>query len=176
MLKVVWALVGAILAISPAAFSASIYKKALSTKTNDYVGQGVVIGGQAGPGFTLLNVRRQNTKNLALERVILDIGDKEGKPMLNRLGYFHVAVEKEPSRVIIDLSQVLRSRVSEIELGRLFLKSPFIRKAEMSMEAGDNTAKIVLSTKVPVIAEIFQMPSADKKPGRIVIDIKKAQL
>ena len=89
-------------------------------------------------------------------------------------GYFHVSIEKEPMRVVIDLSQVLRSRVTEIELGRLFLKSPFVRKVEMSMEAGDNTAKIVLATKVPVVAEVFKMPSKDKA-SRIVIDIKKAK-
>lgn len=169
------AVVGLVLAVSPRAFSTSIYKKALSTKTDQYLSQGVVIGGQAGPGFTLLNVRRQNTKNLALERVILDIGDKEGKPLFNRVGYFHVSVEQAPARVVIDLSQMLGSRVSEISLGRLFLKSPFIKKAELSIEDGDNTAKIVLSTKVPVVAEVFQMPSKDK-PSRIVIDIKKARL
>ena len=152
-----------------------IYKRALSTKTDQYVGQGVFTGGQAGPGFTLLNVRRENSKNQTLERVILDIGDREGKPLLNRLGYFHVSVEKEPSRVVIDLSQVLRSRVSEISLGKLFLKSPFVCRAEMSMEIGDNTAKIVLDTKVPVVAEVFEMPSKNK-PSRIVIDIKKAKL
>ena len=47
--------------VTPQAFPASVFKKALSTKTDDYVGQGVFTGGQAGPGFTLLNVRRQNS-------------------------------------------------------------------------------------------------------------------
>lgn len=161
------------LMVAPSAFSASIYKKALSTKKEQYLTSGVVIGGQAGAGFTLLNVRRESSNKLAMERIIFDMGDREGQPLLNKLGYFHVSVEKNPSRIIIDLSQVSRSRVSEINLAKMFEKSPFISKVEMSMEPEDNAAKIVLNTKVPVAAEVFEMPS-DKKASRLVLDLKKA--
>jgi len=161
------------LMVAPFAFSASIYKKALDTKKDQYLTTGVVIGGQAGSGFTLLNVRRESSNKLAMERIIFDMGDREGQPLLKKLGYFHVSVEKNPSRVIIDLSQVARSRVSEINLAKMFEKSPFVAKVEMSMEPEDNAAKIVLNTKVPIAAEIFEMPS-DKKASRLVIDLKKA--
>jgi hypothetical protein len=157
------------------ASAASIYKKSLGTKVNQYVTNGVVIGGEAGSGFTLLGVRRANSSKAALERVILDIGDREGQPLLNKVGYFHVSIEKNPSRVIIDLSQTSRSKISELELAKIFAKSPFVTKAELMMEEEDNSAKIVLNTKVPVAAEVFRMPSA-KKASRIVIDLKKAKL
>lgn len=158
---------------TPNAFSASIYKKALGTKKEQYLTTGVVIGGQAGTGFTLLNVRRESSNKLAMERIIFDMGDRDGQPLLKKLGYFHVSVEKNPSRIVIDLSQVSRSRVSEINLAKMFEKSPFVSKVEMSMEPEDNAAKIVLNTKVPVAAEIFEMPS-DKKASRLVVDLKKA--
>lgn len=155
------------------AFGASIYKKALDTKKDQYLTSGVVIGGSAGPGFTLLNVRHETSKKLAMERIIFDLGNREGQPLLNKLGYFHVSVEKNPARVIIDLSQVARSRVSELDLARLFSKSPFVAKVEMSMEPEDSAAQIVLNTKGPIAAEVFEMPSA-KKASRLVIDLKKA--
>jgi hypothetical protein len=163
------------LVAGPTAFSASIYKKALSTKKDQYLTSGVVIGGQAGAGFTLLNVRRESSNKLAMERIIFDIGDRDGQPLLNRLGYYHISVEKNPSRIIVDLSQVAKSKVSEMDLARLFSKSPFVQKVEMSMEPEDNSAKIVLLTKEPVAAEIFEMQSA-KKASRIVIDLKKVKL
>ena len=162
-------------AISVPSLAASIYKRALDTKTDQYITQGVVIGGNSGAGFTLLNVRRESSSKLALERVILDIGDRDGKPLLNKLGYFHVSVEQNPSRVVIDLSQVNRSAVSEAGISRIFSKSPFVKTVEMMMEPEDNSAKLVLNTKVPVAAEIFKLPSASKA-SRIVIDIKKAKL
>jgi hypothetical protein len=62
-----------------------------------------------------------------------------------------------------------------MDLARLFSKSPFVQKVEMSMEPEDNSAKIVLLTKEPVAAEIFEMQSA-KKASRIVIDLKKVKL
>lgn len=155
------------------AFSASIYKKALDTKKNQYLTSGVVIGGQAGAGFTLLNVRREHSKKLSMERIIFDVGDRSGQPLLKRLGYFHVSVEKNPSRIVIDLSQVARSQVSEMDLARLFSKSPFVSKVEMSMEPEDSAAKIILNMKSPIAAEVFEMPS-QKKASRVVIDLKKA--
>ncbi len=170
-----WIVFAAAWMFAQPAFPASIYKRALDTKKDLYVSQGVVIGGKAGSGFTLLNVRRENSTKLAIERVILDIGDKEGQPLLNQLGYFHVSVEKNPPRVVIDLSQVRRSKVTEMEISRLFSKSPFIRDVELSMQAEDSSAKLVLNTRKPVAAEIFEMPSS-KKASRIVIDLKKAKL
>jgi hypothetical protein len=161
------------LLLAEPAFSASLYKRALDTKKDQYLTSGVVIGGQAGAGFTLLNVRREHSNKLAMERIIFDLGNREGQPLLKRLGYFHVSVEKRPSRIVVDLSQVSRSRVSELELARLFAKSPFVAKVEMSMEPEDSSAKIVLNTKGPIAAEVFEMPS-DKKASRIVIDLKKA--
>ena len=155
------------------AFAASIYKKALDTKKDQYLTSGVVIGGQAGAGFTLLNVRREHSQKLSMERIIFDLGDRAGQPLLKRLGYFHISVEKNPSRIVIDLSQVARSRVSEMDLVKLFSKSPFVAKVEMSMEPEDSAAKIVLNTKTPIAAEIFEMPS-NKKASRIVIDLKNA--
>lgn len=172
-MKTGWLVLIVSLLMAPSAFSASLYKKALTTKTNQYMTSGVVIGGQAGPGFTLLNVRHESSNKLAMERIIFDLGDREGRPLLNQLGYFHVSVEKNPSRLIIDLSQVARSRVSEINLARVFAKSPLVAKVQMSMEPEDNQARIVLNTKVPVAAEVFEMPS-DKKASRLVIDLKKA--
>jgi hypothetical protein len=155
-------------------FAASLYKKALDTKTENYMTSGVVIGGEAGAGFSLLNVRRQHSPKIGVERVILDIGDREGLPLKTHPGFFHVSIEKKPARIVIDLSQVTRSKVTEMELVKIFSASPFIKSVELSMDAEDSAATLVFNTKTSVAVEVFQLP-LNKKSGRLVIDVKKAK-
>jgi hypothetical protein len=157
------------------AFAASIYKKALPEKKNLYSTSGVIIGGEAGSTFTLLNVRHQGSSKSGLERVLLDLGDHEGKPLKNQLSYYHVSIEKNPSRVVIDLSQVNKSRVSEAALAKLFAKSNLVKSTELMMDPEDNSAKLILNMRGPIAAEVFEMPS-NKKASRVVIDLKKAKL
>src|SRR5207253_2970794 len=117
-------------------------------------------------------VRRQHSPKLDMELVIMDFGDREGQPLINRLGYFHVSVER--NRVVIDLSQVTRAQVTEMELVKLFAKSPLVKSVELSMDPEDSGATLVLNTNGATAAEVFQMPS-EKKPSRLVVDLKRTK-
>lgn len=153
----------------------SIYKKALPTKRNLYLTSGVVLGGESGTSFTLLGIRRQQAKNQSMERVILDIGDQAGKPLLNKLSYYQVSIEKNPPRIVIDLSQVNQTRVSETAIANLFAKSALVKSTSLTSDPEDNSTKLILNTKGPVAVEVFEMPS-NKKASRVVLDLKKAKL
>lgn len=157
--------------LAPTAFAASIYKKALDKKTDQYLTEGVVVGGQSGSGFTLLNIRRSFSKGVNTERFVFDMGDRDGKPLINRLNFYHVNIEGKIPRLVIDLAQVQRSALDANAIQKIFARSMLVKKAEINFDPLDQTTSLVLDLKKPSQAEVFEMPSPDK-PSRIVIDVK----
>jgi hypothetical protein len=158
-------------ALSVGAHGASIYKKALDKKTSAYLEDGVVIGGRAGHAYSLINIRRDLSPKLGMERVILDLGDIEGRPLKGGVSYFQASIEKNPPRVVIDLAQVNRSAVTEAKLKRAFQNSPYIKNVELTADPEDRSANIVLALKDAMDVEVFEMP-ATNRASRIVVDLK----
>lgn len=155
------------------ALAASTYKQALDKKTSAYLNEGVIVGGRAGKGYSLLNVRRDLSPKLGMERVILDLGDIEGRPLFGKASYFQASVEKNPPRIVIDLAQLSRSAVTEAKLKQMFKKSPYVKGVELTSDPEDRSASLVISLTQPMGVEIFEMPAANKA-SRIVIDLKKS--
>lgn len=150
--------------------AATPYKQSLSGKKNLYASEGVFIGGKASGGTSLLNVRRVFAEKAKIERVTLDLGDKDAKPSGKNIGYFQVSVDQKDSRVVVDLSQLKLSRVSEAAVQNLFKKSPYVASAGLTLDPEDMAGTLVLNFKRPVKVEVFQMLK-DKEPGKIVMDI-----
>jgi len=159
-----------VLAAAPAL--GAIPKKALDKKVDAYVQDGVIIGGRAGQSYSLLNVRRDVSPKIGMERVILDIGDMDGKPLRGGVNYFQASVEKNPARIVLDLAQVNRSAVTEAKLKKTFLKSPYIKRVELMADPEDRSATMVLYLKESMGVEVFEMPS-NKRASRIGIELKK---
>lgn len=151
---------------------ASVYKKALDKKLNAYLDEGVIVGGRAGTGYSLLNARRDLSDKMGVERLILELGDIEGHPLRSQAGFFHASVEKNPPRVVIDLSQLSRSAVSEARLREIFKKSPNVKNVELTSDPEDRSATLVLHLKNSVALEAFELP-ANGKASRLVFDLKK---
>lgn len=159
-----------LLGLSPAAGAASAFKKALDVKSGKYIDKGTVIGGEAGQGFSLIQVRTQVDPKKKVERVVLNLGDKDGNVLKGKPSFYQVNLEPERSRIVISLSQVSRSKVSQEELSRIFKKSPYVKSVQMVTDAESSSTNLVLNLKAPVRAEVFQM--AEKgKPGRVVLDL-----
>ena len=154
-------------------FAASKYKQALDKKIDAYLDEGIVVGGRSGRGFSLLKVRRDLSTKLGMERVILDIGDIEGKPAFGKVNYFQATGEKNPPRIVLDLAQLSRSAVDEASLKKTFAKSPYVKNVELTSDPEDHSASLVIFLKKPMLVEVFEMPS-EKKASRIVLDIKKS--
>lgn len=169
----VYGVVGVLLGVSVfSAHAASPFKQALPKKVEAYIDEGVVIGGRSGKTFSLLNVRRDLSPKLGMERVILDMGDGSGRPLKGSVNYFHASIEKNPPRVVLDLAQTVRSGVTDVRLREIFKKSPYVKKVDITADPEDSTASLVLVLKEPMDVEVFEMLS-DIKASRIVIDLKR---
>jgi len=165
--KAFWAL---LFAVGTSAWAASSYKQTLTVKKNQYAADGVFIGGKAGGGSSLLNVRRIYSPKAKMERVILDMGDKELRPSGTKLGYFQVSLDSQQNRLVVDLSQLKMSRVSEAAVQNLFKKSPYVTSAALTLDPEDKAATMVLNFKRPMKMEVFQVLK-DNAPGKIVMDL-----
>lgn len=150
--------------------AATPYKQTLNVKKNNYAVDGVFIGGKAGTGSSLLNVRRIFSPKAQLERVVIDLGDEKAKPAGKNIGYFQVSLDAGENRAVIDLSQLKLSRVSEAAVQNLFRKSPFVQSVSLSLDPEDKAATMVLNFKKPMKLEVFQQLKSDQ-PGKIVIDL-----
>lgn len=152
------------------AFAATPYKKSLNVKKNAYMSDGVFIGGKSGHGASLLGVRRQSSKKMQMERVVLDLGDKDLKTS-RQMPFYQVSVDAASKQIVLDLAQLKYSRVTESQLKSLFMKSPFVDNVALSLDPEDKGATMVLNLKRPMRLEVFQMMSKNK-PARVVLDLK----
>ncbi len=173
MKRLVWASI-LLVGLVPSTWADSPYKRTLSVKKNNFSDDGVFIGGKAGSGISLLNVRRFYSPKKHLERVVIEVGDKDANPHLKELGYFQVSLDKQHKRIVVDLAQLKLSRVSERAVQRLFKKSPIVSEVNLTLDPEDKAATLVLNLKHPVRMEVFQKTKANE-PGRIVIDYMLAK-
>jgi hypothetical protein len=141
-------------------------------KRHQYVHNGVIVGGESGKSFTLLDVRRLLSAKDKIERIFLDLGDERGQPLILKISYFQVGVEKDLSRVVIELSQMSASAVDAKKMSKVFLNSPYVKAATIQYDPIDASLSIQLNLKKKMMVEAFQLISPDKA-GRIVVDLKE---
>jgi hypothetical protein len=156
-------------ALAPA-WAATPYKQSPTGKKNLYTPDGVFTGGKASGGTSLLNVRRAFSAKARIERVTLDIGDKDAKPAGKIMGYFQVSLDSKDNRIVVDLTQLKASRVSEAAVQNLFRKSEYVASAGLTLDPEDKAGSLVLNLKRPAKLEVFQILK-DREPGKIVLDI-----
>jgi hypothetical protein len=155
-------------------FAAVDRRWATNQKTNHYLQYGTIIGGETGrgsTGYSLLDVRRIFAAKEKIERVLIDFGDGDGKPLRGQPGYYHVSIEKDQMRVVIDLSQMLGSKINQEKVRDIFRGSPLVQEARINYDPVDSNITLQLLLKKKVLLEVFQLPSKDK-PSRVVIDLK----
>jgi hypothetical protein len=151
-------------------WASSPFKRSLTQKSGIYLADGLFTGGKAGGGSSLLGIRRAFSAKAELERVIIDLGDADGKPAGKRLGYFQASVDAGQKRVILDLAQLRMSKLSEAQVQGIFKGSPFVASVEFTLDPEDKAGTMVLNLKRPARLEVFELLDA-RKPGRIVMDI-----
>jgi hypothetical protein len=141
-------------------------------KSNQYIKYGTITGGQAGSrAYTLLDLRRVYAPKDKVERLILDLGNEKGKPLVNQISYFHISVEKNAPRVLIELPQMLGSNVDQKKIQQILKKSPYVKSSKIFFDPVDTTVSIQLNLKKNISVEAFKLPSADRA-SRIIVDLK----
>lgn len=167
----VFCVVGLLLLIAVKSFAAIDRIIAPDMKRHQYIENGTIVGGESGGPFTLLNVRRLLSAKDKIERVFLDLGNDKGKPLKNKVNYFQVSIDRENSRIVMDLSQMLASGVDSAKIKKIFAASPYVRDAEINYDPLDTTITIQFFLKKKVRIEAFKMVAKDSA-SRLVLDIK----
>lgn len=155
--------------VNPA--NALVERKALERKTHQYFSDGVIIGGKAGRGFSLIGVDRKLGKTTQMERILFDIGDELGAPVSDRPGYFHIEISKKNKQIIVDLAQAQRSLVSEEDLRKKLSGSPYVQLSRVIYDPEDKATSFILKMKRDLKVEVF-VPQNKREPGRIILDLK----
>jgi hypothetical protein len=153
-------------------FAYSPYKQALPKKTSAYSTNTVFMGGRAEKLQSLMRVRRIHSTKVGLERVILDLGSEDYRPMAES-GYFHVSVDGNNSRVVIQLSQMSKTLTNEQQLRKVFAKSKFVKSVDFTVDPEDSTGTVVLNLKKPMKAEVFSLSGKKKQTARLILDLKR---
>lgn len=161
-----------LLQFTTSSVSANMAKNAEAESSNGFLTEGSFRGGGAGIGFSLLRLKRVYSTDGMSERLIFEIGDKDGQAFIGQPGYFHAQLFKKPSKLSLDLSQLLKSQVTSKELKKIFKKSKLVKSASITSDAADNSTNISIQFKSSVKMRVFTLSNQTSSP-KLVIDFTK---
>lgn len=130
------------------------------------------IGGQAGAGFSLLNMQKIQAKNGKAERIIFEVGTKEGQALKGLPGYFNAQNQIGPNRIIIDFSQMFGSKVDESFIKGILKDSKLVRSVRVTSDPQDKTVSLTLDLNSAVKMKTLQV-AGKNQTAKIVLDIIK---
>lgn len=130
------------------------------------------IGGQAGAGFSLLNLRKIQSKNGKAERLIFEVGTKDGQALKGLPGYFNAQNQVRPNRIILDFSQMMESKVNERFIRGILKDSKFVKKVKVTSDPQDKTLSMTLDLNTAVKMKTVQV-AGKKQTAKVVLDIIK---
>ena len=130
------------------------------------------IGGQAGAGFSLLNLQKIQAKNGKAERLIFEVGTKDGLPLKGLPGYFNAQNQIHPNRIVIDFSQMLKSKVDENFIRGILKDSKLVKNVKVVSDPQDRTLSMTLDLNTTVKIKTVQV-AGKKQTAKVVLDIIK---
>ncbi|MNJ99745.1 hypothetical protein D3C87_175260 [compost metagenome] len=133
-------------------------------------GDSVVIGGLAGSGFTLMDVRKTSDAKKKIERIVIDVGDNRGMPMKGLPGYYHAEMQKNPHRLVLDFAQMPNTRIDEMAISNRLKSSMAVKRSAMSLDPIENTLNLTLDLKPNTRARVYQV-AGSKTTSKVVIDL-----
>jgi hypothetical protein len=143
-----------------AAIEPSQVREALPKKTESYLREGVISGGdkdtQAG---MVKNLRR--AVNSGFERIVLDL-DSEKAP------YYQAAIEPSQKRILITVFGSPRLGLNAKRIAEDFKKSSLVSRVELFPKIEDDSWTFALHLKSAVPVEVFELTA----PTRIIFDLK----
>lgn len=145
-------------------------KKAKPVAKKILSGEGAVFGGVAGSGFSLLDVRLSANKKKKIERVVIDVGDKNGAPIKGLPGFYYAELKRNPQRLVIDFSQMPKAKVREARLDQIFRKSQSVTSTSITADPVDSSLSLTLDLKKNTKVRIYQV-AGKKSTSKVVIDL-----
>lgn len=145
-------------------------KKAKPVAKKILSGEGAVFGGVAGSGFSLLDVRLSTNKKKKIERVVIDVGDKNGAPIKGLPGFYYAELKRNPQRLVIDFSQMPKAKVREARLDQIFRKSQSVTGTSITADPVDSSLSLTLDLKKNTKVRVYQV-AGKKSTSKVVIDL-----
>jgi hypothetical protein len=136
--------------------------EALPKKTENYLGEGLVMGGDREVQGGIVKDLRRAT-NAGFERIVLDL-DSEKTP------YYQAAVEPAEKRIVVTIFGNPKIAFNAKKVVEQFRKSSLVQKVELFPKVEEDTWIFALHLKAAVPVEIFELSS----PSRIILDLKAA--
>lgn len=133
------------------------------------VGEGTSFGGLAGNGFTLKDLRRTADAKKKVERIVMDVGDRNGADLRGWPGYFFVELKKNPQRLVIDFAQMPNSNIDQKQLALRMKNSLAVLKTSMSLDPVDNSLNLTMDLKKNTKVLVHQV-RGKKTTSKVVID------
>lgn len=139
-------------------------------KVSPSIESGVLTGGQAANGFSLLSVQNEVAQNE--ERIILSYGDHSGAPLAGEPGFFQVALDRNSKRVVLDLAQLNRTAIDPLTLKKILGASQYVVSSDMTMDPHDGSTNITLNLSRPVKIDVVSDPGAQ---GRVILRMREIE-
>lgn len=139
-----------------------------TARPEKFISEGVFIGGQPGTPASLLNVKVLHSRKKKKERIVLEFGDLEGKPLGRDANYFHVKVQEKPPRLVVDLANLQKTTIGPAELEKKMKFSRLVNFSDITMDPQDHSTNLTLSFKEAKSISVF-MP----KPGTLYIEMRE---
>lgn len=151
-------------------FAAVPQKKAAPAVPKILSGTGATYGGLAGSGFTLMDLRHTADPSKKVERLVFDIGDKEGAAMRGWPGYYHAELKDNPQRLVIDFAQMPNSRLDQVALNNRLKGSMAVKNTVLSLEPVDNTLNLTMDLKKNTKVRVYQVMGKNTT-SKVVVDL-----
>lgn len=129
-----------------------------------------VIGGISGVGYSILNVKKELNKQAKYERLIIDIGDLQGKRNLGLPAYYHAQFTKDPARLVLDFAQVPVSKISQLQLQNILKGSQYVRHSRLLKDPSDGSMTVILDLKPSTKIRVMQVKGV-KDTSKVVVDL-----
>ena len=147
------------------------FAQAAIKKNPILMGAGSLKGGQAGTGFSLLNVESQVSKSKKVERIKIFVGNTAMQKKQGPVGYFNIQNDPQNKRLMIDFAQTLNSQFEESTLRKVLSQSPFIKSSEIFFEPQTQTMSLILNVQKPVAVRARTLNGNGKSTAQLVLDI-----
>ncbi len=154
-----------------AALKPDAVRTADARKTNAYLSDGLVVGGDRAIDEVIIkDIRR--AANAGFERVVIDLdATRFGEPMaVKRPPYFQASVTGDEQRVVFTIWGKPKLSFDAQKVQAAFRKSANLQKVELLPRLDDDSWTFVLGLKPHQSVEVFEL----SQPARIIVDIRSS--
>lgn len=138
------------------------YRVASTTPTGEFVSVGVISGGEEVSSSSLISLKRELSAGASEEFIKFGFVGENGKPFLGQVGYFHLSIEENPARIVLDFPHVQRVSQSYKKLSSALAVSPFVVSSEIFFDSAFQSTQVVLLLRKAMEVEVYQ----DIKPRK----------